>query len=87
MFDTFKNQLRNLTSPATHAAEIVPDDGTDLQHLTRGLYVGATGTVVVLMASGQTVTLSNLIPGVIYPLRVARILATGTTAQGLVAFW
>jgi hypothetical protein len=36
------------------------------------------------MLSGETVTLAGVLGGAIYPLRVAQVLATGTTATGLV---
>jgi hypothetical protein len=36
------------------------------------------------MVSGATVVFTGMQGGMIYPLRVARVLATGTTAAGLV---
>lgn len=83
MKDEFDEYKTGLTSPAREAAEITPDDATDLAVPTRAIFVGEVGNLAVQMLSGQTVTFSNMQAGIIYPLRVARVLATGTTATGL----
>ena len=85
MKDDFDSYTTGLTSPARDAAPIVPNDAADLPFVTRGLYVGGGGDVQVQMASGQTVTFENLAAGVVYPLRVSRVMATGTTATALIA--
>lgn len=87
MTDSFKNFARSLTSPPENAGAIVPDDAADLPQATRALYVGGAGDVVLRMLGGETVTLANLQAGALVPLRVARVLATGTTATGLVGLW
>ncbi len=87
MLDTFQDHARSLTSPAADAATIVPADGIDLQHVSRAIYVGVGGDLTVQMASGAVVTLAAVPAGALYPLRAARVLATGTTASGIVAFW
>ena len=38
----------------------------------------------MVMVGGDTVTLPGLLPGVQYAVRVRRVLATATTASGLV---
>jgi len=85
MSDDFENHTAGLTSPARNAAAITPSDTADLASATRALYVGQSGNVRLVTVAGQTVTFNNMLPGVVYPLRVARVLATGTTATGLVA--
>lgn len=84
MADDFENFARALSSPVTVGETIVPSDTTDLAHVTRCLFVGQGGTAVVIMADGGTVTLENLQDGAVYPLRVSRVLAAGTTAGSLV---
>lgn len=84
MTDEFEHHTTSLTSPAIAGETIVPDDANDLTHATRGIYVGATGSVVAVMVSGDEVTLSEAQAGVIYPLRVKRVKASGTTAAGLI---
>ena len=85
MEDDYAALSGTLDMPAVAAAAIVPDDTADLAHATRAIYVGQAGALTVRMVSGDEVTLAEVQAGMIYPLRVARILATGTTASGLVA--
>ena len=85
MEDDFRRHEAGLTSPAERAESIAPSDTTDLPRATRALYVGESGDVALRMVSGASVTFTGMQGGMIYPLRVARVLATGTTAAGLVA--
>lgn len=87
MIDTFRNHGRSLTSPPGEAVAIVPDDGGDLACVTRAVYVGGGGDLRVRMQGGAEVTLAAVPAGAMLPLRVARVLATGTTATGLVGLW
>lgn len=82
--DRFASHARGLSAPADHAFAITPDDGTDLSYVTRALYVGSAGAVTVVMAEGTTITFSGLFAGQVLPVRVRRVLATGTTATALV---
>lgn len=84
MEDEFNNLAPALTSPASCAEAIIPSDSSDLSYVTRGLYVGQSGTVAVRMKSGDTVTFENVQGGTTLALRVERVLDTGTTAQGLI---
>jgi hypothetical protein len=51
--------------------------------VTRAIILGAAGDVAVVLKNGDSITLPALAAGVIYPVRVSRVLATGTTATGL----
>ncbi len=84
MADDFKNHTTSLTSPAVAGETIVPNDTADLAFCTRGLYVGATGTVVAVLISGDEIVLNEAQAGSIYPLRIRRVKATGTNAAGLI---
>ena len=85
MEDDFAALSGTLDMPAVAATVIVPDDATDLAHASRAIYVGQGGAIAVRMVSGDEVTLTEVQPGMVYPLRVSRVFATGTTASGLVA--
>ena len=75
-------------APATDAAAVTPSDSTPLPGgNARFLYVGGSGSVVVVTAGGTQVTLSNAVAGSTIPLEVTQVMATGTTATGLVAFY
>lgn len=82
--DAFEGHAPGLTSPPGRAFAIAPNDSTDLAIATRGLMVGAAGSVAVVTTGGDTATLTNLQPGQQYAIRIQRVLATGTTATGLV---
>ena len=77
--------MSGLIDPADDGVEITPSDTVDLERVTRGLYVGTIGDVKVTMASGNTVTWVALAAGVIHPLQVRRVFATGTDATDIVA--
>jgi hypothetical protein len=68
------------------AASIVPADDADLPYVTRALHVGTAGDLTVTLSGGQTVTFATLSAGW-HPIRVARVHATGTTADGIVGAW
>ena len=87
MNDVFEDHAQSLTSPVTAAETISPSDTTDLTQATRALYVGVGGELAVQMLSGDVVTLNNVQAGVLYPLRARRVMATGTTAAGLIGFY
>lgn len=56
MTDRYESHSPSLESPAIHAFAIAPSDGTDVQEVTRAIYVGQAGYINVVMASGSTVT-------------------------------
>jgi hypothetical protein len=87
MADPFSGTATGISGPASNAAAITPNDTTDLGTVCRGIYVGGAGDLAVITAGGDTVTLTAVAVGVVYPLRVSRVLATGTTATNLVAVW
>jgi len=84
MIDDFSDFMNGLTSPATGAVMLTPSDTVALNSVSRAVYVGSAGDLRVTMLSGDVVLLSNVAPGMIYPLRVTHVMATGTTAGGLV---
>ena len=84
MADDFEDHQSGLTSPATQAQPITPSDSLALPYASRAIYVGGAGDLRVVMCSGDVVTLMGVQAGMVYPLRLAQVLATGTTATGLV---
>lgn len=87
MVDKFKDHNSGLSSPASSAFDITPDDGTALQNVPRAFYVGGSGAIRLIMQDGQTVTFTQVQSGVIYPLRCTHVLATGTTATDIVGLY
>ncbi|WP_138470823.1 hypothetical protein [Poseidonocella sp. HB161398] len=90
MSDKFDNHSPGLTSPASAGDAVSPSDTAALPTHSRAIYVGTTGTLAVELtgsANGDVLTLQNVQAGMIYPLRVRKVLATGTTATGIVCLW
>ena len=80
----FSRRAAGLDSPPAYAFAITPDDAADLARPTRGLMVAGGGDVALVSVGGDTITLPGLLPGVQYAIRARRVLASGTTASGLV---
>ena len=75
------------TAPAEGAISVTPNDSNDLTYLARSLFVGTSGNIAVNMADGSSVTFANVQSGQFLPIRVKRILATGTTATNILALY
>lgn len=73
-----------LESPPSRAFAVTPTDAADLTIPIRGLMVAVGGNVALVTRGGDTATLPGLEPGVQYAVLATRILATGTTATGIV---
>jgi hypothetical protein len=78
---------RSWSAPASSSAAVTPSDSTDLSNITRWVYVGASGSLVVIMGDGTTATFAEVPAGTLLPIRVSRVKATGTTATDIVASW
>ncbi len=87
MIDEFESHTPGLTSPAASSHAIIPSDSNELNHATRIIYVGTGGDIAVKLVSGDTITLRAVQSGAMYPLRVAQVMATGTTASDIVGLW
>lgn len=84
MQDRFVDHARSLHGPADHGFAVAPNDAVDLAEVARAIYVGGAGALRVVTASGADLTLAGLASGTVLPVRVRRIMATGTTATALV---
>ena len=77
--------------PASNAVAVTPNDSTDLLFVTRGLFVGGGGNIVVIMGDqavdATTVTFTGVPAGTILPIAVRRVRSTSTTATNIVALW
>lgn len=83
MTDRFETYVAGLEAPASDLFDIVPDDGADLALATRAVNVAVSGTVRVTTVSGTTATV-YIAAGVAFPVRAARVHASGTSATGIV---
>lgn len=84
MPDLFANVHPSLSGPATSAFSVTPSDTAEFSTPPRALYVGGDGDLAIKMLVGDVVTLTSVAGGSILPIRVVRVLSTGTTATGIV---
>lgn len=76
-----------LLAPAANAVAVTPSDGDTLAATSRELYVGTGGNVAVTMAGGGDVVFKNVPNSGRLPIRVTKVLSSGTTASDIVALY
>ena len=87
MSDDFSWRAAPMTGPALRAADVDPSDAQDLPGgVCRSLYVGTGGDLRIMLADGGEVTLMSG-DFQYHPVRVRRVLATGTSATRVVALY
>lgn len=73
-------------SPATDCFAIAPSDSAELRRVTKAIYVGTGGDIVVRpLHAPADVTFRNLPAGGMIDVCAIAVRATGTTAADLVA--
>lgn len=74
------DEAGGLMGPAIGGFPITKSDSTVFSQATRGLWVGGAGDVAVRYMDGTTDTIQSVPAGAALPIRVDKVLATGTTA-------
>ncbi len=87
MTERYRSRTPEQSGPARQGFAITPSDASALASEIRALYVGAAGDLALVLASGDSVTLSAVPAGSLLPLRVQKVKATGTTAAALVGLY
>lgn len=85
--DLFARFRQDNFSPITHAVPVTPDDDDELEYVTRAIYVGDGGDLAVVLQDSGTVTFANVPTGTTLPIRVKKVLNTGTVATAIIALW
>lgn len=67
-----------------NAKAITPSDSAVLDPPPAAVWVGGAGNLAVVLVGGQTLTITGAAVNTIYPFKVKQVLATGTTATGIV---
>lgn len=80
------NKTNNVTAPAMNFAAVTPHASTELDFVTRALYIGGDGSVVAVNAAGVEVTFAAVPAGTILPIRTTRV-DDSSTATNIVAMW
>ena len=86
MADKFQGYAEGLNSPPSHLKAVTPDDTNDLPDASRCINVAGSGAVRVTTVAGDTETI-YVAAGITFPVRAARIWATGTTATGIMVLY
>lgn len=84
MSDRFQTSSPSLSGPAAHAFAISPNDSAPISETTRALYIGVGGNLSVTMASGGNAAFTSISSGTLLPIRITKVLSTGTTASDIV---
>ncbi|CAB4152929.1 hypothetical protein UFOVP616_36 [uncultured Caudovirales phage] len=72
------------SEPSSNPFAVVLSDTVDLTRVAKALYVGGGGNIVLIGEDSDTaLTFANVPSGYILPVRVRRILLTGTTAANI----
>lgn len=88
MADLFEKFSNNLDSPAKYAFAVTPDDVANLAVTSRYLYIGGAGDLSVEMTGDNANVVFSTVPaGTILPIRVCKVHASGTTANGIVSLY
>lgn len=69
---------------ASGGFNVTPNDSTTFAP-TKGLWIGGTGAVAVVMMDGDTVTFAAVPANKTLDIRVTKVKSTGTTATNIVA--
>lgn len=67
---------------------ITPSDDDDLTLITRAISIAAEGTLRIIDESGNDVTIPSgaLATGISHPIRATKVMATGTSATGILGW-
>ena len=83
--DNFTSSSDSLIAPANSAFEVTPHDTQELTAVTKAVFIGGAGDLVVRLLEGTSdVTFRGLASGSVLDIRVTSIRATGTTATDIV---
>ena len=81
--DGQQTAIRDTVTQPERAAAVTPSDTIVFPAST--LYIGTSGTLAVVTAGGDAVTYTGMVGW--FPVKVTRVLSTGTTAAAIVRHW
>lgn len=76
--------FKELTGSARKLTSITPSDSTELEFVTRALYIGGAGNISVVAADDTSAVILSVAAGAILPIRAKKVNSTSTTATGIV---
>lgn len=87
MTDIWQPLPNNQSDPPANAVAVTPSDTVDLTFISTQIAAATSGVISCNLQFSGSAVLIPVAAGVPVRVRVRRILATGTTATGIVAFW
>lgn len=78
--------MSDVSAPAYKAVAVTPSDGTPIP-TCRALYIGTGGDVTVKVGTDTAVLHKNTASGSVLPVQATFVMATGTTAADIVAWY
>lgn len=85
--DPMRGRIAGHGYPATKGYAVTPSDEEDLEAIPRGVMVNGAGVINGILAGDTVAVLYPVAAGIIHQLRFKRILASDTTATGIVAVY
>lgn len=86
--DPFNSLADSPVAPSGSAATVVPHDVQALPQVSKALYIGTGGDLVLRLVRGDDdVTFRNLADGSLLDVRAVAVRANGTTAADIVALF
>lgn len=86
--DPFTGATKAVTAQARGAVAVTPHDTNDLATYPKALWIGADGNIVVIpVENADNAPVTFAVSQGVLPVQVRRVLATGTTATGIVALY
>lgn len=76
-----------MIDPAEKVFAITPNDSTALEHDTRAISLAGIGNLAVITVGGDNITILGLAAGIMHPIRLRKVLSTGTTASGIFGYY
>lgn len=75
----------SMLEPSGDAVALTKSDTDDLREISRAIWVGGAGDITVIMSSGSSVLISSVPAGTLLPIRIRKLMSTGTSASNVVA--
>lgn len=84
-YDAYHGLAPSSITPSENCFPITPSDLESLPFLTKAIYIGRGGDLVLVIGNSQdAVTFRNVVQGSVLDVRVRAVKSTGTTAGDLV---
>jgi hypothetical protein len=86
MTDLYQGVGDDLDGPASRLRAVTPSDSAPLPIASKALYVGGAGSIAIIAVNDTApVTLAGVPAGSVLRIRATQVMATNTTASGIVA--